>query len=140
MLKALSSVFQKSERKSCFIINYNYFCSYKLVSTRFKKRIFMEIHMKKEATKTVVAIEGRLDTIQAEKFMNVINQMDDDSLQNEIEVDCSQLEYISSSGLRAFIVLLKNTQKANGKVTLKNLNTNVKAVFDMTGFSALFGL
>lgn len=100
----------------------------------------MEIHMKKEATKTVVAIEGRLDTIQAEKFMNVINQMDDDSLQNEIEVDCSQLEYISSSGLRAFIVLLKNTQKANGKVTLKNLNTNVKAVFDMTGFSALFGL
>jgi anti-sigma B factor antagonist len=56
----------------------------------------------------------------------------------EITLDCSKLEYISSSGLRLFVSLRKEAAAKGGKVIIENINDEIKKVFMMTGFFNLF--
>lgn len=99
----------------------------------------METEIKNNDKQTLITLKGRLDTVNAVKFQQEIETLDlaDGA---DVTVDCEALEYISSSGLRAFISLLKKTQKKGGKIQLLHLTPNVKEVFDMTAFSQLFGL
>ncbi len=99
----------------------------------------MEIKSNKSGETTTVEVKGYLDTVSAESFLNFVNEMPDDDTRHVV-VDCEGLEYISSSGLRVFITLLKKAQKNGGNVEVKNLNSTVKEIFDMTDFSSLFGL
>ena len=55
-----------------------------------------------------------------------------------ILIDVTRLNYISSTGLRIFMII-KKTANANGQtVTLKGLNDIVEKVFKMTGFDKMF--
>lgn len=84
-----------------------------------------------------VNISGRMDTINAADFEQAIrpffNKMD-----IKITVNCSELTYICSTGLRCFISLLKHTRKNNSQLMIRGVSPNVKEIFDMTGFSSLF--
>lgn len=55
----------------------------------------------------------------------------------DIELDCSELEYISSSGLRLFLTLQKSVNARGGKLVIKNMNSQIKEIFNMTGFSRI---
>ena len=82
-------------------------------------------------------LHGRLDTPSAV----VAEQETTPLLENankEIILDCSNLEYISSSGLRIFISILKSVKARKGTVVVKNINDEIKKVFEMTGFNKLF--
>ena len=82
-------------------------------------------------------VSGRLDTPSAAKAQQEITPL----LENAdkfITLDCSNLEYISSSGLRLFLTLRKETSTRGGKVIIKNINEEIKKVFMMTGFFNLF--
>lgn len=91
-----------------------------------------------EKNGTLVAIfEGRLDTaasLQTEKDLQPLNNCDG----QDIILDCTRLEYISSSGLRLFLGVLKNAKPHGSKVYLTGLNDDLKSVFTMTGFINLF--
>lgn len=86
----------------------------------------------------LVKLAGELDTaavIQVEKDFQPVMESDMD-----VVMDCEQLTYISSSGLRLFLSVLKN-QKSKGKtVKIINLSSDLRRIFDMTGFNKLFGL
>lgn len=85
----------------------------------------------------VATFEGRLDTaasVQTAKDLEPLN----DSAGQEIILDCTRLEYISSSGLRLFLGVLKNAKPKGSKVYLRGLNDDLKSVFAMTGFINLF--
>lgn len=99
----------------------------------------MEIRSRKNDGKTIIELAGYLDTLNAEGFQNFVNEMTAEDMAHVV-VDCKELEYISSSGLRVFITLLKKAQKNGGKVNVENLNSTVREIFDMTDFSSLFGL
>ena len=94
----------------------------------------MDVKINQEGNKFDVVLNGRLDTTNADQFLQDINPM----LQAEnpdITVDCSGMEYTSSQGLRMFLTLQKSVIAHAGKMVLKNMNPNVKEVFDITGFS-----
>lgn len=59
---------------------------------------------------------------------------------NKLICDFSQNEYISSAGLRVFLLMLKAVQKNGGRMVLCQLNPFVKEVFDMAGFTQLFSI
>lgn len=99
----------------------------------------MEVKIEKKDSKTVITVIGRLDTVNSVNFQTQLDKIPEEDVAHVV-VECTNLEYISSSGLRAFISLLKRAQKKGGEVKVLHLNSNVKEVFDMTGFSALFGL
>ena len=99
----------------------------------------METKIEKKENQIVITMSGRLDTVNAVDFQKQLDELPDAELQH-VEMECAALEYVSSSGLRAFISILKRAQKNGGEVKVLHLNSNVKEVFDMTGFSALFGI
>ena len=55
-----------------------------------------------------------------------------------IEIDCSKLEYISSSGLRLLLSLRKQVAADGGSLVIRNINDEIRKVFTMTGFFNLF--
>ena len=90
-----------------------------------------------EGAETLIQIKGRLDTNsspQFEKAMAPILQ----GPTKQVRVDCSQLAYISSSGLRMFLMLQKNISQKKGSLRLCGLNDSIKEVFAITGFAAIF--
>ena len=56
----------------------------------------------------------------------------------DIILDCTPLEYISSSGLRLFLTIRKEAAAKGGKVIIANINEEIRKVFTMTGFFNLF--
>lgn len=88
---------------------------------------------------TVVALQGRLDTTQADavekKIVEVLDQK-----HNRIIFDCKEMDYISSSGLRIFLIAQKKMMATGGKLKLCNLQPGIQEIFDMSGFSMIFSI
>ena len=53
-------------------------------------------------------------------------------------IDCTELEYISSSGLRILLNIYKHARSNGHLVTLKGLSDDVREVFVLGGFMQLF--
>ena len=96
----------------------------------------MEINIT-DGIQTVITIKGRLDTVSAPDFEKAITPIIAGNMK-EVTLDCTALDYISSSGLRLFLTLQKTANAKQGKLTLKGMKTEIKEIFNMTGFSALF--
>lgn len=97
----------------------------------------MEINKKQEDKKVVMAVSGRLDTTTApdlEKEVATLGESVED-----LVFDFSDLEYISSAGLR---VLLNTVKKMSGRGTFKitGVSEVIMEVFDMTGFSSILDI
>ena len=85
----------------------------------------------------VAFLEGCLDTAaaaEAEKAMSPLNDVEG----KDIILDCTDLEYISSAGLRIFLGILQNAQAKGGHVYIKGINDKVRTIFTITGFYNLF--
>ena len=94
----------------------------------------MDITITKQDDKTLVTLNGRIDTTNADKFQNDLLPL----MQGEnpdIDIDCSGMTYTSSQGLRMFLLLQKSDIARHGKMLMRNMNPQVKEVFDITGFS-----
>lgn len=86
-----------------------------------------------------VELTGRLDTAAAQEVSDKILPLQDKA-DKTIVLDCSQLNYISSSGLRIFLALRKASAVKGGKVIVKSINDDIRTVFMMTGFLNLFDI
>lgn len=94
----------------------------------------MDVKISNEGAKTLVVLNGRLDTTNVGQFQQDIQPLMEGE-NPEIEVDCTGMDYTSSQGLRMFLVLQKSVNSRKGTLTLKNMQPQVKEVFDITGFS-----
>ena len=87
----------------------------------------------------ILAMEmnGELNAVAAQDLQEEIESLQKDMVK-PILIDVTRLNYISSTGLRIFMII-KKTANANGQtVTLKGLNDIVEKVFKMTGFDKMF--
>ena len=97
----------------------------------------MKIRIEEINGNVVATIEGNLDTAaarEAETVMNPLNNVVD----KDIILDCTDLTYISSAGLRIFLEILQNAEERGGHVYVKGLNDNVRSIFALTGFDNIF--
>jgi anti-sigma B factor antagonist len=90
----------------------------------------MKIDFNKNGDNLTIKLEGRLDTTTApelDKFLteNLMNV-------NELVIDCENLVYVSSAGLRVLLVAHK---KMKGSMKLTNVQELVMEVFEITGFA-----
>jgi anti-anti-sigma factor len=81
-----------------------------------------------------VTLDGRLDTSNADQFQQDIAPLMEGDKPN-IDIDCTGMTYTSSQGLRLFLSLQKSVMSRGGKMVMRNMNPQVKEVFDITGFS-----
>ena len=97
----------------------------------------MKTTFREEAQNYVMTFEGRLDTAATAQVKNDIKVLENCEGHNII-LDCNQLTYISSSGLRLFLAVLKNARIKGCRTTITGLNSEMYDVFEETGFTQLF--
>ena len=91
-----------------------------------------------ETDERIIAIlSGELDTAAAKETEVALAPLLD-SKGKDILIDCTDLEYISSSGLRILLRILKQAQSVGSRVVLKNVNDVIHEVLDLTGFKSIF--
>ena len=97
----------------------------------------MEVKITRGNGEVTARLIGRLDTPAS---LEIAPQMD--ALAEEaggtIILDCTELAYISSSGLRIFITLRKAAAAKGGKIIVRDISNEIRSVFMMTGFLNLF--
>ena len=96
----------------------------------------MEININ-TGIQTVICISGRLDTISSPDFEKAIAPVLAGDMKDTV-IDCTDLDYVSSLGLRMFLTLQKAANAKHGQLTLKGVKPDVKEIFDITGFSSIF--
>lgn len=87
-----------------------------------------------DGDKLILSPQGMIDTANAPAFEAEMETAV--TATKNLELDFSQVEYISSSGLRVLLNAYK--KKATiGKMTLTHVNETIMDVFKMTGFGKI---
>ena len=97
----------------------------------------MTINKDKEGTKLTIALKGRLDTVTSPTLEAELKQSLDGLA--ELVFDFSELEYISSAGLRVMLSAQKTMNK-QGSMVIRHVNETIMEVFEVTGFSAILSV
>jgi anti-anti-sigma factor len=87
--------------------------------------------------KYVATLVGELDTaaaVEVEEILKPLYTSDG----KDVVIDCTDLEYIASSGLRILISILKGAKAGGSRVVLKKVNDDIMNVLRLTGFIDLF--
>jgi anti-sigma B factor antagonist len=95
------------------------------------------VNITEENNELRAVFEGRLDTPAAVKAQQEIVPLLENA-NKTIIIDCKNLDYISSSGLRLFLTIRKEAGSKGGNVIIENINEEIRKVFMMTGFFNLF--
>lgn len=99
----------------------------------------LTVKSRQHGTAMVIEPNGRIDSMTAKEFEQLI-AAPLVSGSGRLVVDLSGLEYISSAGLRVFLTAAKQCKSAGGALTLCSASDGVREVFEISGFSSLFGL
>lgn len=97
----------------------------------------MEIIKNAEASNLNLKVNGRLDTTTAPELSAAI----DEALEGvtELTLDFSELEYISSAGLRVLLATQKKMQ-GKGEMIVTGVSEVVMEVFEVTGFNDILNI
>ena len=97
----------------------------------------MTVTKTKNNNELTVKISGRLDTVTSPELESSLNG-EFEGLE-KLTFDFAELEYLSSAGLR---ILLTCRKKMNdqGAMVVTNVNSTIKEIFDITGFSDLLNI
>ena len=87
--------------------------------------------------KYLVTLAGEMDTAAAAAAEEVLQPLYNTN-GKDVVIDCTDLEYIASSGLRILISILKGAKTGGSRVVLKNVNEDIQSVFELTGFINIF--
>ena len=97
----------------------------------------MEVKILKEDGVVKAVLIGRLDTPASQEVAPQFDELKAETA-GTIILDCSELTYISSSGLRLFLTIRKAAAEKGGKVIVSSMRDEIRTVFMMTGFLNLF--
>ena len=92
----------------------------------------MEITKIANGEQLTVSVKGRLDTTTSVEFEGFLN--DNLASVKDLIIDCAQLSYVSSAGLRVLLKAQKQTDKV-GTMKVVNACESVMEVFEITGFA-----
>ena len=80
-----------------------------------------------------VALVGRLDTLSAPELLKMLDERSETDGFRELVFDLAQLEYLSSTGLRIFLMMAKRI--GGDHLFVDNANEFVREIFETTGFT-----
>ncbi len=93
----------------------------------------MTMSIESQGDVAVVVLTGRLDsTNAADTEAQILAQIE--AGRPRIVVDASGLDYLSSAGLRVFLVVAKRVKAGGGGLALHSLTDHVREVFEISGF------
>jgi anti-sigma B factor antagonist len=84
-----------------------------------------------------IKVSGRLDTTTAPELEESIKESIEDA--TSMELDFSDLEYISSAGLRVLLSAQKSIN-SHGTMIVTGVNETIMEIFEVTGFSDILDI
>jgi anti-anti-sigma factor len=99
----------------------------------------MSLELNQQELKRVLLIEvtGRVDSTTADQLGKALNDAIDEG-QNQLVLDLSKVEYMSSAGLRELVSALKRLQRGRGDLRLAALSERVEEVLELAGLDEIF--
>ena len=97
----------------------------------------MEIKLISTDKPTTVNVIGRVDTVTAPDFQKQMEAIFAEHPQ-DLLLNCAELSFLSSAGLRALFVLARKAKAGNANITLKTVAPNVREVLKISGFDSFF--
>ena len=98
----------------------------------------MEVKFNKQDSSLTVTISGNIDTVTAPELDSKLQENISDI--KDLVLDFAAVDYISSAGLRVILMANQQMEDVDGNLTIKNVNEDVRDVFEMTGFDSLLNL
>ncbi|HET6265342.1 MAG TPA: STAS domain-containing protein [Usitatibacter sp.] len=100
----------------------------------------MNVSSRRYANAALVQVSGRLDQDTCEAFrgqlMGFVDQAAHDG--GAIVLDLSQLEYVSSAGLRCFMLASRQAKAQHGRIFVAALQPMVREIFEISHFNLVF--
>ena len=96
----------------------------------------MEIEKLVKEGRCVVGLKGRLDAVTAPELEQSLGEIIEEGNLNLV-LDLTCLEYVSSAGLRIFLVATKKIKSLKGELCLVGLSGNIKEVIEISGFPSI---
>jgi anti-anti-sigma factor len=96
----------------------------------------MNVETSHTGTTAVAAVSGRVDSANAKEFEEELSAIIDKG-STGLVVDCGELNYISSAGLRVFLIAIRKTSAAGGGLALCRVPDHIQEVLEISGFSRL---
>ncbi|MBQ7064206.1 MAG: STAS domain-containing protein [Firmicutes bacterium] len=97
----------------------------------------MTIEKFRDGDKMTIALEGKLDTTTAPELE--AEWMDVRESVSELVIDLEKLEYMSSAGLRAMLVMQKYMMQKGG-MKVVHVNEIIMEIFEITGFTTILDI
>ena len=97
----------------------------------------MTINVERDFELVTFGVTGRLDATTAPNLDVAVNELSDDT--KELVFDMSELEYISSAGIRVLLGAFKKMKLNQGIMRIEKANDVVREVFEMTGLLEMVG-
>ena len=98
----------------------------------------MEIREENQGDSITLFISGEIDGTNVDEFEEQVNGAAEKT--QDLSLDLSDLEYVSSAGLRVFLTLQKKVKQMGNEVVLRNVNEEVMEIFSVTGFVKLLNI
>jgi anti-anti-sigma factor len=92
----------------------------------------LDIHLGPESE---VVMIGRLDASECEAALNFLNELPEPRV-----IDLGGLEYVSSAGLRVFLLTQKRVKGAGGGIRLVNVRPQIHDIFRYAGFDRIIDI
>ena len=102
----------------------------------------MDIKKEQRGDVIILHVAGRLDFGNAKAFQASMESLFESAIDiaSAIVIDCAALEYISSAGLRVFLICARLASKSGLGLAVCNLTPLVKDVFDISGFDNIMAI
>ena len=97
----------------------------------------MDIKIEKLGKHVLVRLSGRLDITQSDEVESTLSK-DVQSGEGDMIINLGQVSYISSSGIRIFVGMVRELGRQGRKLKLCNITAPVKKVFDVVELLDLF--
>ncbi len=92
-----------------------------------------------QTTTQVVQSPPFLDAKNAKKFREQVEEIIDNGFQTVV-IDCCELDYISSAGIRMLEKLAQFLETIHGSLILCSLEDYIEELFEMSGFNEVFSI
>ncbi len=100
----------------------------------------MQVTAVRHADVLVVAVTGRIDYMNAEDFKSALQPHVANCAAggDRVVLDLSQLEYVSSAGLRVLMIAAKDVRARKGTLVAVSLQPVVREIFEISRFTLVF--
>lgn len=100
----------------------------------------MNIEVSTRSPLAIISISGKVHLSTAQSFDERLQRVLEDESLNQLILDFSNVDYISSVGLRSVLQAGKTMKSRNGKMALTTTQEFTQQIFEDAGFAMLFSI